>query len=265
MSLVQHDLLYRAVFTRHSVRTYDRVPLHPEDRRVIQETCDTPRAFGRGARVVLLETGAERVFAGPIVRGVPAFLAMVGDGAEPHVEEALGYLGEYVILTATALGLGTCWVGGTYRSGEAAKMLGLGPTERLYAVSPLGYGGEVGLVEKFLKMAARSASRKPLTALLTAASLPLAAGPPWAGSALEAARLAPSAVNRQPWRFTIRPDSVTVSVGAAGSEARSVAKRLDCGIALLHLELGALAAGVSGGWRLLETPDVAVYTVLEAK
>ncbi len=211
--------------------------------------------------MVLLEKGAERVFAGPILRGATAFLAMVGDSAEPHVEEALGYLGEYVILTATSLGLGTCWVGGTYRSGEAAKLLGLGSTERLHAVSPLGYGSEAGLVEKLVKAAARSASRKPLPSLLTAASLPLKAGPAWAGSALEAARLAPSAVNRQPWRFTIRPDSVTVSIGAAGSEARSAAKRLDCGIALLHLELGALAAGVSGEWRLLETPDVAVYTV----
>ncbi len=123
MLIPNHDRLYRAIFARHSVRTYDRAPL----------------AFGGGARVVLVEKGAERVFAGPIMRGGPAFLAMVGDAAEPHVEETLGYLGEYVILTATSLGLGTCWVGGTYRSREAAKLLGLGSTERLHAVSPLGF------------------------------------------------------------------------------------------------------------------------------
>lgn len=261
MPIPNHDQLYRAIFTRHSVRTYDRTPLRPGNRTAIQEACYMPSAFGGGARVVLLEQGAERVFAGLIMRGVPAFLAMVGDHAAPHVEETLGYLGEYVILMATSLGLGTCWVSGTYRPDEAAKLIGLGPSERLYAVSPLGYQSEAGLVEKLFKAAARSASRKRLPRLLTAASLPLEEGPSWARSALEAARLAPSAVNRQPWRFTIGPDSVTVSLDAPDTGTKAAAKRMDCGMALLHLELGALAAGVAGEWRILQTPNVAVYTV----
>jgi hypothetical protein len=77
---------------------------------------------------------------------------------------------------------------------------------------------------------------------------------------LEAARLAPSAGNRQPWRFSA--GSGFVEIGAAGArDSERYSKRLDCGIAMLHLELGARAAGKTGAWSLLEYPRVARYEI----
>jgi hypothetical protein len=72
--------------------------------------------------------------------------------------------------------------------------------------------------------------------------------------------LAPSAMNRQPWGFGIEKNSITVSVKDHGPEF-NVARRLDCGIAMLHLELGALNKGVRGHWELLKQPQVAKFTV----
>jgi hypothetical protein len=82
--------------------------------------------------------------------------------------------------------------------------------------------------------------------------------PSWIKISLEAARLAPSAVNRQPWRFEVGKDSVTVYVKNATPDF-NVSKRLDCGIAMLHIEVAALNSGIKGKWELLLAPEVARF------
>ena len=77
---------------------------------------------------------------------------------------------------------------------------------------------------------------------------------------IEAARLAPSARNRQPWRFRVQDSSIVVTEDGKPS-LPGISKRLDCGIAMLHLELGARAAGTSGSWKLLNSPDVARFLI----
>jgi hypothetical protein len=79
-------------------------------------------------------------------------------------------------------------------------------------------------------------------------------------AALEAARLAPSAYNRQPWRFHLGPNSITVSAVELKRDF-GFSARLDCGIAMLHVEIAALDRGVRGEWKLLESPQVANFTV----
>ncbi|MRR12981.1 nitroreductase, partial [bacterium] len=81
--------------------------------------------------------------------------------------------------------------------------------------------------------------------------------PAWAQSAAAAAQVAPSAMNRQPWRFSFSEAGLLVSTSAV--EVPRAPKRLDCGIAMLHLELGAFGQGVTGSWRLLRSPDVALF------
>ena len=82
----------------------------------------------------------------------------------------------------------------------------------------------------------------------------------WIKTALEAARIAPSAGNRQPWRFNISEDSITVFTNSNRRDFR-VSKDLDCGIAMLHIELGALVSGVKGSWEFLNHPEVARYSI----
>ncbi|OIQ58601.1 hypothetical protein MOTE_17890 [Moorella thermoacetica] len=95
--------------------------------------------------------------------------------------------------------------------------------------------------------------------LLAAPGLPAAKGPDWVQVALEAARLAPSAVNRQPWRFTVAGDSITVAVDNL-QDTFNLPKRLDCGIAMLHIEVAALYYGVRGRWQFLDAPQVARFS-----
>jgi nitroreductase len=246
--------LQAAVNARHSVRSFAPRPLEPEDFEAVARVCRLELPMAAGARVVLVQ-GAKGVFNQLIIKEPPAFLAMtVRRGAGP---ESAGYLGEIAILAATSRGLGSCWVSGTVNREAAHRLASLAADEELLAVSPIGYPASPRLIEQAMKKLARSAARKPIEQLLTAASLPWDACPEWARNALRSARLAPSAVNRQPWRFTVELGRIAVETAVPGSAAR-----LDCGIALAHVELGALAAGVRGTWRPASAPsEVAVYVL----
>jgi hypothetical protein len=101
----------------------------------------------------------------------------------------------------------------------------------------------------------RSHNRLPLSRLIVGEESGLSQ---WAKLSLEAARLAPSAVNRQPWGFEIAGQTITVFVRTSGPEF-TVSKRLDCGIAMLHIELAALSSGIKGSWEFLEAPKVARF------
>jgi len=105
---------------------------------------------------------------------------------------------------------------------------------------------------------ARSRSRLPLSRLVR--GLPREKWPDWVGICLEAARLAPSASNRQPWGFDVQEDGITVFVRTGGREF-NVSKRLDCGIAMLHLEVAAADSGCMGGWEFLPSPRVAKFKI----
>jgi hypothetical protein len=86
------------------------------------------------------------------------------------------------------------------------------------------------------------------------------AWPEWARRALPAVQIAPSAMNRQPWRFALDGDGSTLDLSYEGDVGIRVTKRLDCGIAMLHAELGAATHGAPGTWELLGSPDVARFT-----
>ena len=131
-------------------------------------------------------------------------------------------------------------------------MVELAEGERVYAVSPLGYANRsVGAHrEEACESMAGSKKRKCVEELAPGIG---GSWPEWAVTAVETARLAPSAVNRQPWRFRLEDGGLVIAKDNA-FETPKVTKRLDCGIAMLHAELGAMASGAQGaldrpGWR----------------
>ncbi len=245
-----------AVPRRTSRRRFEdrEVPSPVLDR--LDTMCRGWRPFGQ-ARAVLVRQAPPGLFRGIVgaygsVRGAPHCLVMVGPGDAPA---EVGYVGEGVVLEATALGLGTCWVGGLFDEGTARSLEDLGPGERVFAVSPVGYPARhKGVQERFMSAVARSRTRKPLETLAPG----IGGWPPWAARGVAAARLAPSALNRQPWRFELSGGAVVLRVDHPRDTYR-IPKRLDCGIAMLHFELGARTGGAVGAWILLQAPRVAVY------
>jgi len=246
-----------AARVRHSRRRYTGETVAPETLAALREHCEDFQPF-EGVRVVVVPEPSVDVFAGLMggyspPKGSTSLLVIVGDTSAHDVETKLGYTGEAAILEATRLGLGTCWVAGFFSRRKVRKLVELEPTEKAFAVSPLGYASaEKDGAEKVY-------NRRALSELAPG----VAAGkwPDWAFEGLTLARIAPSAVNRQPWRFRLDGGGVVVSVDPK-ARAYGISPRLDCGIAMLHFELGALVSGGVGGWQLLPSPDVARYSLL---
>jgi nitroreductase len=251
---------YPAIFKRLSRRNF--IPDVPAEEKLarLDQVCREFRPFPE-VRSQLVRKPPQTVFKGLVgrygrVEGAPMYMAFIGDMSSPNVQEAAGYTGEGIILEATAIGLATCWVGGFFRAESVRSQIDIQPGERVLSVTPIGYAppAKTGQ-EKAMSWIVKSRSRKPLARLVAGE---MTAG--WMEKALEAARLAPSAQNRQPWRFRIVKDGVVVAVDKSFS-ASSISKRLDCGIAMIHFELGAAAAGARGSWEILPSPDVARFII----
>ena len=254
---------YPAIARRRSKRRYESRPLGTDTLTQLQTVLREFKPFPE-TRSVLVSHSPEDVFKGAIgsygkVKGAPGFVAFIGNTEDPHIHEKIGYLGEGIILEATALQLGTCWVGGMFRREVAGRLIQIQRNEKFFAVTPIGYPREGdSLGEKMMKRFVKSHLRKPLNEL--AKGMEEAKWPFWIKDALEAARVSPSAVNRQPWRFSIGPDAITLSVDDL-KDTFHISKRLDCGIAMMHLEVAALIHGKHGWWELLGPPAVARFRV----
>jgi hypothetical protein len=128
------------------------------------------------------------------------------------------------------------------------------------AVTPVGYARRFeSLEEKLMTGFGRTHRRLPVSRLIS--GLGRDELPEWARASIQAASLAPSAVNRQPWGFDVEDGSIMVYVRTGGPEF-SVSKRLDCGIAMLHIEVVAMSCGVRGEWQFLKAPQVARFSAL---
>jgi nitroreductase len=254
---------YAEITKRRSRRLFVPKLVDPELIKRLNTACEEFRP-SKEVRAILVTHSADSIFKGAIshygkIKGATAFIAFVGNKDDPNIHERVGYLGEGIILEATALSLGTCWVGGFFRPEMAASLAGIRENERVFAVTPVGYVFEKwSLEEKIMTGFGRTHRRKFLSELVT--GLEEQAWPMWVKIALEAARLAPSAVNRQPWRFHIEPNCITISVDNL-NDTFNIPKRLDCGIAMLHIEVASLYCGVKGAWKFLEPPNVARFII----
>lgn len=229
---------YEAARQRFAVRRYERGP-NEEELDALRKQAESLSA--RGVRIVLAQ--GEKVFAPVLmgsgrIKGTDWFAAFLCKDAQAF---SVGYLGEAFILECTAMGLGTCWLG-MYNKKAVAAALELREGETLSCITPVGIAAE--------QYAARP--RKPLNKLTGLNQAQLQALPEWQQHALDCARRAPSATNAQPWRFVVEGENLRI----VNINSNFGYGKLDCGIAMLHMELGAAHGGVAGDWDMEGTDAV---------
>ncbi|MTI79690.1 MAG: nitroreductase [Firmicutes bacterium] len=255
---------YDAIYQRRSRRQFNGRELSTDITSHLEEFSKEINEYITGVKAVLVNENPNQVFKGAIgsygsIKGAPAYVAFVGNMEDANVQEKVGYIGEGFILEATSIGLATCWVGGFFRKEVAQKQVQINPNEQILAVSPVGYvDDKYSLEEKIMSKFAKSHNRKSLDELCVTEEKNW---PSWVQLALDAARLAPSAINRQPWRFSVEDNNIKVSADSL-KDSYHISKRLDCGIAMIHIEVGANHGGVKGRWSYLEKPDVALFEVI---
>ena len=218
--------LQEAIVARHSVRAYKNQPLAADVVKALQEKI---AVLNRETKLhIQLILNEPKAFLGTLAkygkfRNVSNYIVMAGPKRD-DLDERVGYYGEQLVLLAQTLGLNTCWVGLSYSKVPGTYLLNEG--EKIACYIAIGYGETQGVRHK-IKTVEQVSNMSDTT-------------PSWFRKGVEAALLAPTAVNQQKFYFEY--------VGMKNGRHHVRAKKgfsiigytqMDLGIAKYHFEIGA--------------------------
>lgn len=203
---------------RHSVRQYTNAPIEAEKQEKLKKMIEEiNNSTGLHIQIFFDEP---KCFDSMMAHygkftGVQNYIALVGKKS-PDLDEKLGYYGEKIVLEAQSLGLNTCWVAMTH----GRSMADILKNEKQICLISIGYGATQGVPHK----------SKPLQELCNYTP----DMPAWFLDGMQAALLAPTAMNQQKFFFELLPDNtIKASCG------RGFYSKLDLGIVKYHFEIGA--------------------------
>lgn len=268
---------FEAIKERISVRSYSSCPVMESYRLDLEYYMATAGSgpFGTKPRfkILDLESLDKKELRGlgtyGFIKG--ARLYILGAAKDtPGALEDLGYCMEKIILKATSLGLGTCWLGGTFKRAAFAQKMDLEADELLPAITPVGYPAEEKRsADRLISLAAKAKKRKPWSDLFfgPGGKAPLTENESGQyRDALEAVRLGPSASNRQPWRI-VKDEAGKFHLYLRENKIynRIMGKirlqNLDMGIAMCHFAMVAREQNLPGSWKA--EPNEPVLTGLQ--
>ena len=214
--------LIEAIKARHSVRKYFDKPI--ERAKVAQLRTEIDRVNEESGLNVQLVVNEPKAFSTGLWKygqfsGVENYLVMAGP-KNKETEEKIGYYGEELVLFAQTIGLNSCWVGLTYKKIPGTFTLRDG--DIVHCVIALGYGTTSGVQHPM----------KPAEQFYESNGLP----PEWFRSGMEAALLAPTAVNQQKFKFILHEGN---KVESKTSFSMAGYTGIDLGIVKYHFEAGA--------------------------
>ena len=218
--------IQEAIEARHSVRAYKDLPLSEEIVRLLED--ELMKLNNEGQLHIQLICNEPKAFQGTMAkygkfRNVNNYLVMAGKKAE-DLDERIGYYGEHLVLLAQTLGLNTCWVGLSYSKVPGTYVLEEG--EKIACYIAIGYGETQGVGHK-IKTVEQVSNASDIT-------------PSWFKKGVEAALLAPTAVNQQKFSFEyVGMDINRHQVRANKGFSMIGYTKMDLGIAKYHFELGA--------------------------
>lgn len=249
----------QAMLVRKSIRTYKDEPISQELKEKLKSyIADVPSPFKPRTRFVMLDaddmSGRTKLGTYGVISGARTFICGITEDVFRY-EENLGYAFEKIILYATSLGLGTCWLGGTFNRANFAKAAGLHENEIIPVVTPVGYPeGKRNLIDSVLVKSAGSVNRKDWSELFFDGDF----GKPLKretdnkiAEALDMVRIAPSASNKQPWRIVKSGPLYHFFLSRTPGYRTLLSfdiQRLDIGIAMCHFELMIKELGQKGKW-----------------
>ncbi len=212
------DIL-EAMKQRHSVRSYKNKPL--EDTVADQLEQLISECNKESGLHIQLVKNEPKAFDSTMAHygkfsGVTNYIAMIGKKGG-NLDEQCGYYGEKIVLHAQQMGLNTCWVAMTYKKIPSAFKVESG--EKLTVVIAVGYGETEGIPHKSKTPEAVSSSNGNT--------------PQWFKNGIDAALLAPTALNQQKFKFSLDGNKVSVKAGLG------FYTRIDLGIVKYHFEMAA--------------------------
>ena len=252
--------IIETIRNRESVRTYDGKGLSRDEVDKIENFIRQIKVpFGADARMELIRAGVtdgEKVKLGTYgyISGATDYIALIYKEEAPFAAEWASYMFEEAVLFCTALGLGTCWLGGSFNRKDFKGRVELKSGEVLRIVSPVGHRGEKKRLFESVMGFNKKKPRKPFGDIFFDGNFSKPLTEKEAGiysQPLEMVRLGPSANNKQSWRVVKEGDILhfyeTASFGFSS---------IDMGIALCHFELTCKELDIKGNFEFCNMPDV---------
>ena len=256
------------IHQRHSCRTYQRFPLSDPDLSALKTFANRYAVgpFGHQSRFRVLPASdydpgtLPRLGTYGFIKNPAAFILGAISNQSGALED-FGYSMELLVLKATDLGIGSCWLGGTFTKSRFARQMDLLPDELFPAVTALGYpSNQISWLDRTVRIFAGADHRLPWDRLFFSNTWEEPLPENQAGDyllPLQLLRLGPSASNKQPWRvlkesvnwhfFLERNPNYPPPVFGQLLDVADL-QRIDMGIAMAHFQLGLEEAGLEGKW-----------------
>ena len=246
-----------AVRKRYSVRNYSEIEISDETMESIKDFVNSlSNPFGPKVTFHYLDNASsednQRLGTYGVIKGAKKYIGTTIKD-EPLALEALGYEMEVLMLYLASLGIGTCWLGGTFDRESFAAAMKVEKGELFPAITPYGYpADEKHIKEMAMRTLIKADQRVDRSKIFFENNFntPLSEYMPGDYSfALEMVRLGPSASNKQPWRIVLKGGAFHFyeekEPGYSDRFTYDIQK-IDIGIAAAHFDLGAREKGLKG-------------------
>ncbi len=256
----------KTIRERTSVRSYEPRALSAKEKDLFHDFIKTlNNPFSIDVSFRFLESSdawkGEKLGTYGVIKGARDFIGASVPDTDLALE-ALGYSLEHLVLYAVALGYGTCWLGGTFDRSAFSHAMDLKKGDLFPVIAPLGYPADKKRpMESVMRWAAKSDQRKEWNELFFMENFSSPLSKSDAGDfafALEMTRLAPSAVNKQPWRVVKCQNAYHFYEAKTLKEGKNSVdlQRVDVGIAACHFGLAAAEKNLPGEFKKLPVPNI---------
>jgi len=268
------DLL-EALHVRRSIRTYDGQPLRPAHQafieRYLHDGAHMTGPFGRRVRIELLQGLPKDMQVGTYgyTKYFDAVLVAIAKDDPIDLFE-MAWVAHGLVLQLTHLRLGTVWMGAAFSQQSVRRNLSFEDGEQVAAIIPLGYPRDKKrLFDLIASKGLASAHRKPLdfSCFVGSFERPLGDEQTDLRDALDLARFAPSAMNKQSWRVVLNEDARQVHVCAKFSLRHKIGmgfrqyavapEYIDVGTWARSFDIATRATAIEGTWSIA-APDLAL-------
>lgn len=203
---------------RHSVRQYKNIAIDSKQRTVLNQLIE--KINNEEGLHIQIFYDEPKCFDSMMAHygkftGVKNYIALVGKKS-PKLDETLGYYGENIVLKIQELGLNSCWVAMTHGKSKADVCRG----EKQICLIAFGYGETQGTLHKSKSLQEVCNHTENM--------------PEWFLNGMEAALLAPTAMNQQKFFFQYFADGTIRAVCGKGFYTK-----VDLGIVKYHFEIGS--------------------------
>lgn len=260
--------VFKLIKSRKSERTFEYREMSKEELdEIIHYINSIKGPFKGSVRIELIvdkkgiDMSDDKLGTYGIIKDAKYYLACVIKRDEDSLYQ-LGYVLEKAVLYLWNMGLGTCWMGGTFKRSKFAEQASVKEGEYLPIVIPFGYPKQKrSITDKIVRLAAKSEKRKPWGELFYENTLETPLLPEMSAeykTAIESVRLAPSASNKQPWRLIKKGEDIEFYLKITpgyNDKIKFNIQEVDLGIAMAHFELVLVENEKKGKWNIVLEKD----------